>query len=31
MARKTVETAVVEGRAPSDDELPPWPKARTGS
>jgi AmmeMemoRadiSam system protein A len=26
IARKTVETAVVEGRVPGRDELPPWPE-----
>ncbi|MDA4115906.1 MAG: AmmeMemoRadiSam system protein A [Thaumarchaeota archaeon] len=30
MARKTVETAVVERRAPSRDELPPWPEGEDG-
>jgi len=30
MARKTVETAVVEGRAPSSDELPSWPEGGDG-
>src|SRR5271169_5653497 len=30
MARKTVEAVVVEGRVPSNDELPSWPEGEDG-
>ncbi|MGI0152034.1 MAG: AMMECR1 domain-containing protein, partial [Thermoplasmata archaeon] len=30
MARKTIETAVLERRAPNRDELPAWPEGEDG-